>query len=237
MENKQLSRVTPQIILGLIIIAIGVIFTLDNLGIIYAHDFLRYWPALIVLYGLSKILQPTGAPGRVGGIIFALVGTLMLLNKIDVIDFRLRDYWPLLLIGLGASLMWRATKRHQAGTIGGMGAGGVDSSATINGFAVLGGLNRTSNSQDFKGGELTAIMGGCEIDFRQASIKESEAVIDVFAFWGGIEIKVPEDWAVSLQATPILGSFEDKTRPPKGGSEKRLVIKGYAIMGGVEIRN
>ncbi len=237
MENKKTALITPQIVLGLIIIAIGVIFTLHNLDIIYAYDFTRYWPALIVLYGVSKILQPSGAPGRLGGVLFALVGTLMLLNKLDVIDFRLRDYWPLLLIGLGASLMWRSTQRHRAGSTGAIGTGQMDSSETINGFALLGGLGRTSNSQDFRGGELTAIMGGCEIDLRQAAIKESEAVIDVFAFWGGIEIKVPEDWGVSIQATPILGGFDDKTRPQKGGSAKKLIIKGYAIMGGVEIRN
>ena len=101
----------------------------------------------------------------------------------------------------------------------------------------MSGFKRTSNTQNFKGGELTAIMGGCEIDLRQASIKDGEAVIDVFAFWGGIELKVPLDWSVVIEATPLLGGFDDKTRPPQGGSAKRLVVKGYAIMGGFEITN
>ena len=112
-----------------------------------------------------------------------------------------------------------------------------DTDSAISGTAVLSGIRRTSSSQDFRGGELTAIMGGCEIDLRQASIKEGDAVIDVFAFWGGIDLKVPLDWSVVVQGTPLLGGFDDKTRPPQGGSSKRLVIKGYAIMGGVEISN
>ena len=33
-----------------------------------------------------------------------------------------------------------------------------------------------------------------------------------------------------------MGGFEDKTRPPKD-TTKRLIIKGTAIMGGVEIKN
>ena len=80
-------------------------------------------------------------------------------------------------------------------------------------------------------------MGGCEIDLRQASIKEGDAVIDVFALWGGIDLKVPLDWSVVMQGSPLMGGFDDKTHPPQGGSNKRLVIKGYAIMGGVQISN
>jgi predicted membrane protein len=78
-------------------------------------------------------------------------------------------------------------------------------------------------------------MGGCELDLRHASI-QGEAVLNVFAMWGGIEIKVPEDWVVSMQGTPILGGFSEKTMVSKDTS-KRLVIRGYAIMGGVEVRN
>ena len=58
MDNKSLWRATPQVLLGLIIITVGVLFTLDNLNIIYAEDYLRYWPALLVIYGISKMAQP-----------------------------------------------------------------------------------------------------------------------------------------------------------------------------------
>jgi predicted membrane protein len=78
-------------------------------------------------------------------------------------------------------------------------------------------------------------MGGCSLDMRTASI-QGEAVINVFAFWGGVTIKCPPDWTVVLQGTPIMGGFEEKTATPPDGS-KRLVIRGYAVMGGVEVRN
>ena len=97
-------------------------------------------------------------------------------------------------------------------------------------------MNRGNNSRAFKGGDLTAVLGGCEIDLRHAAIEE-EAVIDVFAICGGIEIRVPESWTVIGRVTPILGGFEDKTRPPHEVSTQRLVIRGIVIMGGVEVKN
>jgi hypothetical protein len=63
-----------------------------------------------------------------------------------------------------------------------------------------------------------------------------EAVINVFAFWGGVTIKVPPDWTVILHGTPIMGGFEEKTATPPDDS-KRLIVRGYAIMGGVEVKN
>ena len=59
----------------------------------------------------------------------------------------------------------------------------------------------------------------------------------MFAMWGGIEMRVPEDWTVSRRVTPLLGGVEDKTRPPQGASAHRLMLRGFAIMGGVEIKN
>jgi predicted membrane protein len=88
---------------------------------------------------------------------------------------------------------------------------------------------------NFRGGEITAVMGGCALDLRNSSIQD-EAVVTVFAFWGGVTLKVPPDWTVVLNGTPIMGGFEEKTIAPPDNS-KRLIIRGYAIMGGVEVRN
>jgi hypothetical protein len=81
-----------------------------------------------------------------------------------------------------------------------------------------------------------AVMGGCEIDLRHASLEDGQAVFDTFAMWGGIEIRVPEDWAVESHVVPLLGGFEDKTRQP-ADAKQRLVITGIAIMGGVGVKN
>lgn len=231
MDNNNTFRITPQLVVGLIVILIGVIFTLDNLDIVDAGNFIRYWPVLLVVYGISRLMQPAGTSGRLMGWIAVAIGTLMLLHRLDIITFRLHDWWPVILIIVGGSLLFRSLRKHKPS------APNADADSMVNLFALFGGFERTNSSQDFRGGELTAVMGGCDLDLRRASITSSEAVVDIFALWGGIEIKIPEDWSVSVRAFPIMGGIEDRTHPPVGGSKKLLIVKGYAIMGGVEIKN
>jgi predicted membrane protein len=237
MEDNTSFRVTPQLILGFFTILVGVLFTLDNLDVLEAEEYFRLWPAGIIAVGLTKLIQSKTPSGRAAGIVFSLVGTLWLLSNLRLIRFSIWDYWPMILVAIGASMVWQVLARSSNVTIAGKPDIPVDPDSTINAFAVMGGVVRSCNSKDFQGGELTAIMGGCEIDLREADIQGEEAVIHTFAWWGGIEIKVPEDWTVVSQGLPLMGGFADTTRPPQQGPKKRLVIKGFAIMGGVETKN
>jgi predicted membrane protein len=229
MERKAAVLPTPQLVVGIVVVILGVLFTLDNLGVLNSGDYLRFWPLALFAIGLAKFVDAEGTPGRLTGGILMLFGSLLLLNNLELIRFRLRDYWPMILVFFGVSIIWQAFARRQPTS--------EDDTSTITGAAILGGLQKTCRSSDFRGGELTAILGGCDIDLRPAVMQVDEAVVQTFAFWGGIEMKVPEDWDVVCKGYPILGGFEERTGGPRNGGRKRLIIKGFAIMGGVEIRN
>jgi predicted membrane protein len=226
-------RMSFQLVFGLFIIVLGLLYTLENLGVLYAHDILRYWPILIAFYGISRVIQCQTTGQKAWGIFWTIVGSFWFLDRLDILYFNIWDLWPLILVALGASLIWRPS-RHGYAFPGTTAVG--DSNSTINAFALLGGFKRSNDSQDFRGGEATAIMGGCEIDLRKASIQEGDAVLHLMAVMGGVEIWVPEDWVVVMQGVPVLGGFEDKTHSP-ANSNKRLIVKGYSVMGGVEIKN
>ena len=102
---------------------------------------------------------------------------------------------------------------------------------------MMSGFRRSVLSRTFRSADFNAIMGGVEVDFRRAEMEGNEATINVFAFWGGIELKIPEHWTVVVKALPIMGGIDDKTVVTAGAPEKRLIIIGTVIMGGVEIRN
>jgi hypothetical protein len=114
----------------------------------------------------------------------------------------------------------------------------VDADAVVHSFAFMAGVGKRSVSHDYRGGDANAIMGGVELDLREAQIAPGqEAVLDAFAFWGGVEIRVPETWRVASQVMPIMGAFEDNTASKGGGSGPTLVVRGVAIMGAIEVKN
>jgi predicted membrane protein len=227
-------RITGQVVLGLMAIAVGILFTLDNLEIIDARDYLQYWPVVFVVVGALKLWHAKNdGHGWFAGLFFLALGSWMLIERIIYIQISGREVFPLFLVFLGGYLVWRGFGGRRRGRTS-------DGNSRFSGLAIMGGVHRRSNSQTFEGADLTAIMGGCEIDLRQASIAPgTEAVIDVFAIWGGIDIKVPEDWTVVIRAIPLMGGVEDKTHllQPPPTPEKRLVISGIVVMGGVAVKN
>jgi hypothetical protein len=229
MERSSLSA--PQVVVGVIIIAIGVLFLLDNMGYVYADDFLPYWPVLLIAYGISKVASPAG---RGWGAIVGIIGVLFLLQNLDVMDVPVWSFWPVLLILMGALLLYRGTRRPGGSTAPG---GETSADQSLHGFAFLGGFKRSITSQSFEGGHLTACLGGCEVDLSGANMKGERAVLDVLAFMGGIELRVPASWRVELQGTPILGGFADETRRAAETGAKVLVVKGLAVFGGVDVKN
>jgi predicted membrane protein len=233
MDTKYSSIIAPRLILGIGIILMGILFLLGNLDLIDPHEYFQFWPTFLILIGIAYIIQCHNGSGRVWGIILVFIGTAMLLHRLHFIQFSLWSYWPVLLIVVGIMMIMKASSHWRNFQV--PPSENADANSYIKAIAVMGGFKRSNSSQEFKGGELTAIMGGLEIDLRDASIK-GEAIIDIFAMMGGVEMRVPEDWLVVVEGFPFMGGYEDKTRPPKV-STKRLVIKGIAVMGGVEIKN
>ena len=250
MTNQPRRSMTPRIVIGLIVVGFGTALMLDNLGLMNAGDLLRFWPLGLVAIGLTKFFQDGERSSRILGAILMVLGVLMLGENMYWFHFHIWNWWPLAIIGVGILMLsrafrpdsrpgemgWHATSSGQA-VFGGVAAskGGGTTEQSLSEFAMWSGVQRRVASPAFKRAELTAIMGGIELDLRQAGTEGGEAVIDVFVMWGGIDITVPPDWAVSNQITPILGGSDDKSTGTQQ-ARHRLIVKGVVIMGGVDIK-
>ncbi len=233
MKSNPSKSVPSQVILGAFVIGMGVLFLLDNLDIFDYRRIISFWPAVFILFGVVKLLDSVSPHGKVVGTVLIGVGVALTLDRLGYVNVDMQTAWPLLIIALGGAVVYKALtgRREIEGAM--MVEEGSD--AIVDVTAILGGFDRRVTTQDFRGGEVTAVMGGCTLDLRGSSII-GEAVLNVFVGMGGISLKVPVDWTVVLHGTPILGGFDEKTSAPPNGN-KRLIVKGYAIMGGVEIRN
>lgn len=222
-----MDRRTPpvQVLLGVLIVAVGVIALLTQLGVVdvdLGQLVSDWWPLLIVGVGLAALIASPRA--WLGPAVIIVVGLLLLLQSLDVVDVNFWELlWPVAVILLGLSL------------IANVGTRAVDDD-TVNSTVFWWGSDRKTRSQQFKGGNLTAIMGGIDVDLREADIVD-KAEISIFTFWGGVEIKVPPTWRVRTSGLPILGGWEDKTTLPLQDGAPELVVHLTTIMGGAEIKN
>lgn len=241
MADKRHNSTAAQVVIGFAVIALGLLFLLDNLGVFELSFTIQFWPAILIVAGALKLMQTQTSGGKLAGGLLILGGVLLTLKGLGLIHISRQMLVPLLMIVAGGVVVYRSLAgkktpvRHGVSLEKDATGPAVSEDSLLNATAILGSFERRVSSQDFRGGEVTAMMGGCELDLRQASIQD-EAVLTVFAMCGGIEIKVPPDWTVSLHGTPILGAFVEKTAVPPNNA-KRLIIKGCVILGGLEVRN
>jgi predicted membrane protein len=181
------------------------------------------------------VRSPDHRRSRSWGWVLITVGAWIFLDRIGWIHVSL---WHLLLPGLllfvGGSLVWRA--------INGPPKSKPISSADdhvefVRSFALMSGCELRPVSRPFRGADLTAVMGGIKLDLADTRMEADSATVEVFAFWGGIEIYVPPDWTVTSKVTTLLGGFVDKRRPTSVVPTKTLVVQGMVVMGGIEVKN
>jgi cell wall-active antibiotic response 4TMS protein YvqF len=211
--------------LGLVLIVVGLVLTLDSAGILRTDGLGRWWPLLLVGVGIVKVRQPREDGQRAAGVAFLMLGSLFLFTSV----LAVRSAWPLLLVAVGVFLFWKGVE----GPPGELPP--VTDSPYVSDMALIGYLKRSHHSIDFRGGSVTAVMGGVELDLRKASLAGGTASLDVVAFWGGIEIKVPPGWTVDARVIPLMGAFENKVDALAASGGPRLVVRGHAVMGAVVI--
>src|SRR5262245_41170360 len=213
MDHNEIERsnlMTPRLIIGLAIALFGVVLVLDRLNLVSADQVLQWWPVVIVAVGGLLFTQSRRVGGGVNGVIVMIIGGWLLLNSIGILRVRFWEmFWPMVLVGIGAMLVMQALGRRTRESLA------ANRDDTLNGFAVMGGVKRISTAERFRGGEITALMGGAQIDLRQAIIPPGEeAALDVFVVMGGGEIWVPPSWTVVTTLVPVMGGIDDKRLPP-----------------------
>jgi predicted membrane protein len=160
------------------------------------------------------------------GLVFIVIGISSFTN------FDLFHYlWPAILIFIGIRILM-GKSRHRRGEI----STSELSQDDINEVAIFSGSAKRVTSSAFTGGKAASIFSGKDLDLTHAKIKGKSAELELVAVFGGLKAIVPKDWRVVTEGAGVIGGFTNHTT---GGSENspKVIVRGAAIFGGVEIVN
>ena len=232
MENSRGRK-----ILGVVLIALGALFFLRNLDI-FGYEFMYYflsWPVFFMIGGLIVAIV---SRGKVFGIIMFSFGAIYFVSRLMdyPVGWILRDFWPIILIGIGVSFIFRHQKNR---TMSNKEKYEEYSQDYVDVTSIINHIRRKIISNDFKGGSLTTLLGGTTLDLREAKLSSMSERLEVINIFGGTEILASADIRVINNTTAIFGGSEDKRKNIKQHVDepKVLVITGFALFGGVVVNS
>lgn len=231
---------------GVILIVIGSGFLLDQLGYIEFGDMISiYWPSILIFLGVFGLFDRDES--KLGNLILISFGIILQMRRLDYIDSNIFNLFiPIVLILVGFNLLiFRGImgrnkvirEEFKENFEGKTNKKRADSNNQeyIDATAIMSGIENINNTDNFKGGRITAIMGGVEIDLRDATLCEEGAFLELNAIMGGIDISLPDDWRVEVSGVPILGAWSNKSRGRERTEGPILKVHCFVLMGGIDL--
>jgi len=166
-------------IAGLIIIAVGAVLLLNQLGIFPHGIVVHFWPVALIVVGLIKIFNGKERGEWLAGGCLIVGGVLLQTNSLGITHITLSQAWPMFIIVVGLMMV--------AHSLSGKACGGPASTtdADLDSFYIFGGGERNVNAKDFRSARLFAVFGGYEVDLSRAEMAGNEAYVEANAVFGG----------------------------------------------------
>ncbi len=231
-ENK--NSVDKRVLLGSILIGLGGLFFLNSLDI-FSFNFGRVifsWPFFFIVIGMYLTLNTNRK--MLGGILAGLGFVFIIPRIFPSVDYDGSVVLAIFLIAIGSYIV--LNQRKKTDEVDELGRITKD---VIDDVAIFGGGTKIVTSDNFRGGNITAVFGGSEIILKGSKLAEGTNSIDILAVFGGTTIVVPKDWNVVMNVTSIFGGFSNKSvKDPSANidTSKTLIIKGLVVFGGGELK-
>lgn len=249
---------------GVFILVIGVAALAKSF--LFGMDWLFSWQMLLIALGCFIGLRSKFRGGAWLALII-VGSYFLFDNYFTIDHSLRKMFWPIALIVLGAYLIIRPNRKMYLwaddipeappltpgqAVPGFTNAGNTESpynsTAAENSLtgeevldvtAVFAGVKKNIYSKNFKGGEIVSVFGGAEVNLTQASFQLPQVEIESVQIFGGAKLIVPADWVIHNEAVAIFGGIEDKRPQPVAipVPAKVLVLKGFVMFGGIEIKS
>lgn len=229
-----------RIFSGIFVVVVGAVLMAKQVGVVFPQ-WMFTWEMLIVVIGLYTGIKHDFK--HISWVILVAIGGILLIDDIFP-QTQLENFlWPGLIIFVGLIMIttagrrkerwkeWREKCRNYTGEE-------ENRENMIDSVSVFGGVKKNVISKDFKGGEVTCVFGGAEINLSQADIN-GNVILEVTQVFGGCLLIIPANWEIQSEIVAVLGGIEDKrpVREHNTPSNKVLVLKGVTIFGGIDIKS
>lgn len=222
-----------NVLWGIVLIVIGVIFGLNALDITNINIFFDGWWTLFII--VPSFIDLFKDKDKTGNIIGLLVGICLLLACQGVLSFSL--IWklalPALLVIIGLSLIFKDVINSKVKTK-------IKELNTKNNelteyCATFGSTDLSFSGEKFNGCNLSAVFGGVKCDLRDAKLSD-DVIVNASAIFGGIDIIVPDDVAVKVKSFPLFGGVSNDKKNNVKEAKKVVYVNATCMFGGVEIK-
>lgn len=251
-DQFKMRRRNNGYLTGLILVLIGGALLVERMGV-PVPEWLFTWPMLLIVIGIYSGIKHNFRNNT--WIILLAIGGFFLVNDF-MPELRLEPFfWPILIIAVGILFLVRPRNKEWTHYWDGnrgryrrfRGSSSntpweepvEDSSDYFNIHSVFSGVKRTVLSKNFKGGSVSCVFAGVEIDLTQADITD-KVVIRLEEVFGGTKLIIPADWLVQNEIEGIFHGVDDKRAFRANvapNANKVLILRGSAVFAGIEIRS
>lgn len=224
---------SKNILWGLLLIAVGVIWGLNACGITQIDIFFDGWWTLIII--VPCVIGFFTEHDRTGNLTGVIIGVILLMTCQGWFDWDL--LWkllvPFILVVIGLKLIFKdrfdrkakevAEKMRKKG------------SAMKEYCATFSGQKLNFAGEKFEGADLTAVFGGIDCDLRQAIIEE-DVIINICSVFGGVDVFLPSNVNVKVSSTCIFGGISDKRAVKTTNNDVTVYINATCMFGGADIK-
>lgn len=224
------------IIWGIAIIALGLIFGGNALGLFNLNVFFDGWWTLFII--VPSVISLFTEKEKLSSLGFLAAGVILLLAAQNVFDYNVA--WKailavaLIIIGLTIIIKGVFHNKNDEEVAKKIKEAETDGKTMDSQMAIFSGSDRTYNDETFSGSNLVAVFGGVSLNLKKAKI-EKDTVIKAFTLFGGIDIIVPDDVKVKLKSGFIFGGFSDERKNISDKGKYTIYIDAAGGFGGINV--
>lgn len=223
------------IIWGVAIIALGVIFGGNALGLFNINIFFDGWWTLFII--VPSIISLITEKEKFSSFITLLVGVILLLAARGVFSYDVawKVILAMILIAAGIGIIMKGIFRKNNDKEIEKRIRNLENDKIMDSqMAIFSGSDRVYNGEVFSGANLVAVFGGVDIDLKNAKFNK-DTVIKAFCLFGGIDIKVPEDVQVKIKSGFIFGGASDERKGNSNKGKYTIYIDAAGGFGGISV--